>query len=311
MSSNQRRGPKRGSRSTGGRRSGQRGTTPMRKPPGARATPGRSAKGLGGDQVEGRRAVRELLLAGRRRTREVVLAADLDEASILDEIIDLADEAKVPIRSLSRAKFETMARTDAPQGVIANAAPLSSVELEDLAPTPQTFYLDFSALSASDLDGFGLDETSENLDAVRNATVERFRAIFGEFSDFVDVRSGTSASDEPTGEFSRISIKSSGVPGFTSDRLSDYEGVDIGNRNRSDSAEIYYDEIDNFHERDGFSFSSAQDVGLALGAAAPGTAGPVLRAHLSAERERVATKAGTELLAALGRLAEDPRRLLL
>ena len=46
-------------------------------------------KGLGGDQVEGRQAVRELLLAGTRRTREVVFAADLDPASILDEIVDV------------------------------------------------------------------------------------------------------------------------------------------------------------------------------------------------------------------------------
>ena len=48
-----------------------------------------AAKGLGGDQVEGRQAVRELLLAGTRRTREVILAGDLDPAPILDDIIDL------------------------------------------------------------------------------------------------------------------------------------------------------------------------------------------------------------------------------
>ena len=89
-------------------------------------------KGLGGDQVEGRQAVRELLLAGHRRTREVVLAGDLDPAPILDDIIDLADEAKVTIREISRSKFESMARTDAPQGVLAMAAPLDGHDLEDL-----------------------------------------------------------------------------------------------------------------------------------------------------------------------------------
>jgi len=92
-------------------------------------------KGLGGDQVEGRQAVRELLLAGTRRAREVVFAADLDPASILDEIIDLADEAKVPVRSISRSKFEAITRTDAPQGVMAHAAPLQNQELDSLVRT--------------------------------------------------------------------------------------------------------------------------------------------------------------------------------
>ena len=91
-----------------------------------------AAKGLGGDQVEGRQAVRELLLAGTRRTREVLLAGDLDPAPILDDIIDLADEAKVTIREVSRSKFESMAHTHAPQGVLAMAQPLYEHDLEDL-----------------------------------------------------------------------------------------------------------------------------------------------------------------------------------
>jgi 23S rRNA (guanosine2251-2'-O)-methyltransferase len=120
----------------GGRRSGQRGTTPIRKPSagtGSRQGATTRQKGLGGDQVEGRQAVRELLLAGTRRAREVIFAADMDPAPILDEIIDLADEAKTPLREISRNKFEAMARTDAPQGVLAFAAPLPEYELEELA----------------------------------------------------------------------------------------------------------------------------------------------------------------------------------
>lgn len=124
----------------GGRRSGQRGTTPMRDRPrpsgsGGGGGGGSSArsKGLGGDQVEGRHAVRELLLAGTRRTREVIFAAEMDPASILDEIRDLADETKTPLREVSRNKFEAMARTDAPQGVVAFAAPLQPVGLDELA----------------------------------------------------------------------------------------------------------------------------------------------------------------------------------
>jgi 23S rRNA (guanosine2251-2'-O)-methyltransferase len=90
-------------------------------------------RGLGGEQVEGRQAVRELLLAGTRRVREVYLAGDLDEADIITDIIDLADENKVPIREISRGKFEAMARTDAPQGVLAIAAPIREYELDDMA----------------------------------------------------------------------------------------------------------------------------------------------------------------------------------
>ena len=90
------------------------------------------ARALGGEQVEGRHAVRELLLAGTRRTREILLASDLDPAPIIDDIIDLADENKVRIREVGRNKFESMARTDAPQGVLALAAPLREHELDDL-----------------------------------------------------------------------------------------------------------------------------------------------------------------------------------
>lgn len=118
-------------RSGGGKgrgRDGQRGTTPLRE-----ADDGRGKAGsLGGDQVEGRHAVRELLLAGTRRTREVVLAGDLDPAPILDEIIDLADEAKVTITEISRAKFDSMTRTEGSQGVMALAQPLRPTDLDDL-----------------------------------------------------------------------------------------------------------------------------------------------------------------------------------
>jgi 23S rRNA (guanosine2251-2'-O)-methyltransferase len=118
------RAPSRG----GGRREGQRGSTPVRNPDDGR---GRSGS-LGGDQVEGRHAVRELLLAGTRKAREVVLAADLDEAPIINDIIDLADEQKVTIRQISRGRFEAMARTEGAQGVLAMAATLRPVELEEL-----------------------------------------------------------------------------------------------------------------------------------------------------------------------------------
>ena len=96
----------------------------------------RQAGNIGGDQVEGRQAVRELLLAGKRDVREVFLVAGQDPAPILNDIIDLADEAKIPIRQVSRSRFETLSRTEAPQGVVALAAPLRPVPLEELAQRP-------------------------------------------------------------------------------------------------------------------------------------------------------------------------------
>ena len=83
--------------------------------------------------MEGRHAVRELLLAGTRRTREVYLLSGLDPAPILHDIVDLADEERVPIREIGRSKFDSLARTDAPQGVVARAAPLPTHDLDDLA----------------------------------------------------------------------------------------------------------------------------------------------------------------------------------
>ena len=115
-----------------GRREGQRGTTPVRKADQSRQ------RSEGGEQVEGRQAVRELLLAGTRRTHEVVMAADLDDAPILTDIIDLADEAKVTIRQISRGRFEAMAHTESAQGVLATAAPLRPAELDDLAEAGPT-----------------------------------------------------------------------------------------------------------------------------------------------------------------------------
>lgn len=95
-------------------------------------------QGLGGEQVEGRQAVRELLLAGRRRVFEVLVAAA--EGGRLDgplvDLVELAGDLRVPVQQVSRAKLDAAARTDAPQGVLAHAEPLPESTLEDLAAAP-------------------------------------------------------------------------------------------------------------------------------------------------------------------------------
>jgi len=88
--------------------------------------------GLGGDQVEGRQAVRELLAARRREVHHVLLAEGRDESPILTEIARLAKSQGIPLRLVGPLQIAAAARTDAPQGVIAVAAPLSPCTIADL-----------------------------------------------------------------------------------------------------------------------------------------------------------------------------------
>lgn len=127
----------------------RRSPTPGRVPTGGRGRPGAprgkqgsvsqrargggKRPGLGGDQVEGRQAVRELFLAGRRKVREVWLLAEQDPSDVLEDIVELAEAERVPVRRVSRGKFFAEARCEAPQGVLAKAAPLEEVLLDDLA----------------------------------------------------------------------------------------------------------------------------------------------------------------------------------
>jgi 23S rRNA (guanosine2251-2'-O)-methyltransferase len=87
---------------------------------------------LGGEQVEGRQAVRELLLAGRRRCRDIWLVEDVDPAPVLDDILELAGEARVTVRRVGRGQLEAEARSEAPQGILAHADPLPESELDRL-----------------------------------------------------------------------------------------------------------------------------------------------------------------------------------
>ena len=103
-------------------------------------------RGLGGEQVEGRQAVAELLAARRRRVLDVCLADDLDPAPILEDIVSRAERLRVPVRRMPRGRLEAMARTEAPQGVVAHAQPLPEADLDDLcggaSPAPFLLALD-------------------------------------------------------------------------------------------------------------------------------------------------------------------------
>ena len=143
--------PPRPGRGRGRPQSGGRATSARKhQPPDAHdAAPkrGAAARGLGGEQVEGRRAVFELLLAGRRRVRDLWIAEGV-EGELVAQIEDLADELRVPIRRVPRGKLDAEARTDAPQGILAHAAPLEEADLDALcrsapgAPAPFLLALD-------------------------------------------------------------------------------------------------------------------------------------------------------------------------
>jgi len=82
--------------------------------------------------VEGRHAVRELLAAGRRPVRDVWLSETVDEADVVAEILDLAEDAGIAVHRVSRARLDAEARTDAAQGVLAHARELAEADLDVL-----------------------------------------------------------------------------------------------------------------------------------------------------------------------------------
>ncbi|MCP5028535.1 MAG: 23S rRNA (guanosine(2251)-2'-O)-methyltransferase RlmB [Actinomycetia bacterium] len=128
-------------RGSGGRRKpgpGPKRSAPSRRPGGPtddRPQGGISRRGLGGDQVEGRQAVRELLIAGSRSVQEIMMAAGMDPAPVLEDIVELAAERRVPIREVSRKDFDREAISGGAQGVMARARSLPELELDDLADT--------------------------------------------------------------------------------------------------------------------------------------------------------------------------------
>jgi 23S rRNA (guanosine2251-2'-O)-methyltransferase len=79
--------------------------------------------------VEGRQAVRELLVAGRRRVREVWVASDLDDNETVADIVAIAQHERIPVQYVARKRLEAAARSEAPQGVIAFAQGIPEAEL--------------------------------------------------------------------------------------------------------------------------------------------------------------------------------------
>jgi len=107
-------------------------TGPVRRDGGADAHPASAGRGLGGNQVEGRQAVRELLIAGRRKVHEIWLSSELFDDEGVADLLQLAKANRVAVASVGRAKLEARARSEAPQGVIAFALPLEEADFAEL-----------------------------------------------------------------------------------------------------------------------------------------------------------------------------------
>lgn len=89
-------------------------------------------RGLGGGQVEGRQAVREMLMAERRSIHEIWISAELEGDVGVDDIVTIAHARRVPIAYVGKAKVEREARSEAPQGVVAFAADLPEADLGNM-----------------------------------------------------------------------------------------------------------------------------------------------------------------------------------
>jgi 23S rRNA (guanosine2251-2'-O)-methyltransferase len=100
--------------------------------------------GLGGEQVEGRRAVLELLRAGRRPVRSVSVSSGARDDAALDEIRELAGSA---LKVVGADRIDALARTDAPQGVVARAAPIRVADIDEMLGEPDAFVVALDGVS--------------------------------------------------------------------------------------------------------------------------------------------------------------------
>lgn len=89
------------------------------------------------EHLEGRQPVLEALRAGRRRVRRVFVQEGLPDRGSLAAIKREASARGVRVLDLPAPRLSDLARTDAPQGVIAECDPLPLADLLDLVePAP-------------------------------------------------------------------------------------------------------------------------------------------------------------------------------
>jgi 23S rRNA (guanosine2251-2'-O)-methyltransferase len=133
----------------------------------------RAVSYLGGEQVEGRRAVGELLTAGRRRARTVWIAGDT--APDLAEIAELATARGATVRRVDRDELAAIARTESPQGVVAHADPIQPARLEALLSAPSAFLVSIDGVT--DPQNLGAILRTAEITGASGVVLPRHRAV--------------------------------------------------------------------------------------------------------------------------------------
>lgn len=133
----------------------------------------RRSSDLGGEQVEGRRAVRELLTAARRRARTVWISGDT--APELAEIAQLAAARGATTRQVDRDQLAELARTESPQGVVARADPIQPAPLDALLAAPSTFLVGIDGVT--DPQNLGAILRTAEVTGTTGVVLPRHRAV--------------------------------------------------------------------------------------------------------------------------------------
>lgn len=76
--------------------------------------------------------MRELLIADRRKVHEVWISAELEGDDGVADIVELAAGRRVPVLHVAKGRLEREARSEAPQGVLAQAAEIPEADLGTL-----------------------------------------------------------------------------------------------------------------------------------------------------------------------------------
>ncbi|MDE3008303.1 MAG: 23S rRNA (guanosine(2251)-2'-O)-methyltransferase RlmB [Acidobacteriota bacterium] len=188
-------------------------------------------EGLGGEQVEGRHAVLELLKARRRTISRIFIADAQDAADTLDAIEFEARRQRVPVQIVSMARLDREARTEGHQGVMALASRLEGVNLERLLEVKNPFLLvcdgvtDPRNLGSMLRSAEGAGVTGVVLPRHRSArvtpTVTKTAAGAVEYLTFCDVGGIPTAIDQ----LNRANVLTVGLAGESTDSLYD---LDLG-----------------------------------------------------------------------------------
>jgi len=224
------RAPRRGAPKGRGPRQGGRPLTGGQVG-GPRRAPVRDKEGLGGEQVEGRHAVLELLKARRRSVQRIFVAEAQDPSDILDAIELEAQRQRVPVQLVSMARLDREARTEGHQGVLAFAARLETVPLETLLEQKHPFLLvcdgvtdprNLGAMLRS-ADGAGVSGVivPRHRSARISPTVTKTAAGAIEYLTFSDVGGVPSAIDQ----LNKSGVLTVGLAGESKDSLYD---LDLG-----------------------------------------------------------------------------------